>query len=139
MVPDASGGLPTGGVWWPLLLSTFAGLSTSIGGLIAINLSPDESTLAFLLGSAVGVMSTVSIAELWVHKAVEHSNWLGISIAVAAGGVVFAVLDPLLPKPVEPHTLLQQKTSQQVRRLQHTAVAMTLHVTNWSMESHRIC
>jgi zinc transporter ZupT len=124
MIPDASGTLPTGGVWWPLLLSTFAGLSTSIGGLIAINLSPGESTLAFLLGSAVGVMSTVSIAELWVHKAVEHSNWLGISIAVAAGGVVFAVLDPLLPKPVEPHTLLQQKTSQQVCRLQHAALEL---------------
>lgn len=98
-------------MWWPLLLSTLAGLSTSIGGLIAINLSPDESTLAFLLGSAVGVMSTVSIAELWWHKALAH-GWLGITTAVAAGGVLFAVLDPLLPKPVES---LQEKDSFQVR------------------------
>lgn len=106
-------GISSGGVWWPLLLSTLAGLSTSIGGLIAINLSPDESTLAFLLGSAVGVMSTVSIAELWWHKAVQHSNWLGITTAVLAGGVVFAVLDPLLPKPVEPQNLVQDKACQQ--------------------------
>lgn len=120
MVPDS-------GVWWPLLLSTLAGLSTSIGGLIAINLSPDESTLAFLLGSAVGVMSTVSIAELWVHKAIAHSNWLGITAAVAAGGVVFAVLDPLLPKPVEHqhHPQLQQKTSQQVSGRVATAAGPT--------------
>lgn len=107
-------GVPTGGVWWPLLLSAIAGLSTSIGGLIAINLFPDESTLAFLLGSAVGVMSTVSIAELWWHKAVEHGNWLGMTAAVAAGGILFAVLDPLLPKPVEPQHLLQDKSSVQV-------------------------
>jgi zinc transporter ZupT len=138
MIPDASGALPTGGVWWPLLLSTFAGLSTSIGGLIAINLSPDESTLAFLLGSAVGVMSTVSIAELWVHKAIEHSNWLGISIAVAAGGVVFAVLDPLLPKPVEPHTLLQ-KTSQQVCRLQHAALELEVTPSDKLLHGFRVC
>jgi len=92
-----------------------SGLSTSIGAIIAINLSPDEATLAFLLGSAVGVMSTVSIAELWVHKAMEHSNWLGITAAVAAGGVVFAILDPLLPKPVEPQHVLQEKDYQQVR------------------------
>lgn len=106
--------LSSGGVWWPLLLSTLAGLSTSIGGLIAINLFPDESTLAFLLGTAVGVMSTVSVAELWVHKAIEHSNWLGITAAVAAGAVVFAVVDPLLPKPVEPQQLLAAKDSTQV-------------------------
>lgn len=112
---SSASGPPTGGVWWPLLLSTLAGLSTSIGGLIAINLSPDESTLAFLLGSAVGVMSTVSIAELWWHKAVQHGSWLGISAAVVAGGVVFAILDPLLPKPIEPQHLLQDKISMQVR------------------------
>lgn len=103
--------LASQGIGWPLLLATLAGLSTSIGGLIAVQLSPCEQTLAFLLGSAIGVMSTVSVAELWVHKALAHNNWLGITAAVVAGGVLFAILDPLLPKPVEP----QQACDQQVR------------------------
>jgi hypothetical protein len=95
----AAAGTPTTpGIWWPLLLSTFAGLSTSLGALIAINLSPNEATLAFLLGSAIGVMGTVSVAELWVHKAIEHSNWVGVTAALLVGGAVFALLDPLLPK-----------------------------------------
>lgn len=111
--PHAALGADTS-IWWPLFLSVIAGLSTSIGGLISINLSHNEATLAFLLGSAVGVMGTVSVAELWIRKAVEHQAWLGISAAVAAGAVVFAVLDPLLPKPVEPqHLLLQDKDCNQ--------------------------
>jgi hypothetical protein len=60
-------------------------------------------------------MSTVSIAELWWHKAVQHGSWLGITAAVVAGGVVFAILDPLLPKPIEPQHQLQDKSSLQVR------------------------
>lgn len=36
---------------WPVVLSLLAGLSTSIGGIIAVALSPDEGTLAFLLGT----------------------------------------------------------------------------------------
>lgn len=43
---------------YPLLLSLLAGLSTSIGGLIAVNLSPGEGMLAFLLG----------IGELQLHR-----------------------------------------------------------------------
>lgn len=38
-------------IWWPLLLSTLAGLSTTIGGLIAVSFAPSEGTLAFLLGT----------------------------------------------------------------------------------------
>jgi hypothetical protein len=41
----------TGAIWWPLLLSTLAGLSTAIGGLIAVSFAPSEGTLAFLLGT----------------------------------------------------------------------------------------
>lgn len=36
---------------FPVLLSLLAGLSTSIGGVIAVTLTPDEGTLAFLLGT----------------------------------------------------------------------------------------
>eukprot|EP00879_Flechtneria_rotunda_P010568 GHRR01011048.1.p1 GENE.GHRR01011048.1~~GHRR01011048.1.p1 ORF type:complete len:142 (+),score=42.01 GHRR01011048.1:196-621(+) len=96
----------TEGVGWPLLLSTLAGLSTSIGAVLAVCRVPDEATLAFLLGTAVGVMTTVSAAELWVRTALEQGDWLGISASVAAGVGVFAVLDPLLPKPPDPTLLV---------------------------------
>jgi zinc transporter ZupT len=61
--------------------------------------------------------------ELWWHKAVEQSNWLGISMAVAAGAMLFAVLDPLVPKPPEPQQLLytaangSEAEEQQVRQV----------------------
>ncbi|WIA16504.1 hypothetical protein OEZ85_013182 [Tetradesmus obliquus] len=90
-------------IWWPLLLSTLAGLSTTIGGLIAVSFAPSEGTLAFLLGTAIGVMATVSGVELWWHSAAEQHDILGITAAVAAGAVLFAVLDPLLPKHEEGH------------------------------------
>eukprot|EP00882_Tetradesmus_deserticola_P017363 GHRQ01018598.1.p1 GENE.GHRQ01018598.1~~GHRQ01018598.1.p1 ORF type:complete len:316 (+),score=141.17 GHRQ01018598.1:1037-1984(+) len=47
-------------------------------------------------------MATVSGAELWWHKAVQRQDWLGVTLAVAAGAAAFALLDPLLPKPPEP-------------------------------------
>jgi hypothetical protein len=36
---------------WPVALSLLAGLSTSIGGIIAVALTPGEATLAFMLGT----------------------------------------------------------------------------------------
>ncbi|WIA08935.1 hypothetical protein OEZ85_008352 [Tetradesmus obliquus] len=101
-------------IWWPLLLSTLAGLSTTIGAVLAISRTPDESFLAFLLGTAMGVMATVSGAELWWHKAVQRQDWLGVSLAVAAGAAAFALLDPLLPKPPEPQQLLLHEADKQV-------------------------
>jgi zinc transporter ZupT len=48
-------------------------------------------------------MATVSGVELWWHSAVEQHDFLGITAAVAAGAVLFAVLDPLLPKHEDDH------------------------------------
>lgn len=46
-------------------------------------------------------MGTVSCGQLWWHKAAQQGSWLGMTAAVAAGAVVFALLDPLLPKAPE--------------------------------------
>jgi hypothetical protein len=48
---DIAADMDSSAVLWPVVLSLLAGLSTSIGGLIAVTLSPDEGTLAFLLGT----------------------------------------------------------------------------------------
>lgn len=86
------------GLWWPLLLSTLAGLSTCVGGILAVSFAPGTGALAFLLGTAVGVMATVSAAELWFHTALETGDWAGITLAVAIGAALFALLDPLILK-----------------------------------------
>jgi hypothetical protein len=62
-----------------------------------------HSPVSCVCAAAIGVMATVSGVELWWHSAVEQHDFLGITAAVAAGAVLFAVLDPLLPKHEDYH------------------------------------
>lgn len=82
--------------WWALTLSTFAGLSTAIGGAIAVIKRPDDSLLAFLLGTAIGVMFILSAVEMWIHNAMEN-GWASITAAVLVGVLIYQCLQPLLP------------------------------------------
>jgi hypothetical protein len=66
-----------------------------------------------LLGSALGVMATVSACELWVHNAMHH-NPLLVTAAVLAGGAAFCALEPLLPK-AEPDQYLGSDGKERVR------------------------
>ncbi len=84
-----------------LLLSTLAGLSTSIGGAIAIVKKPGNYLLSFLLGVAIGVMATLSILEMWLHNAVEHGP-IAITAATAAGVALYYAAQPYFPD-FEPH------------------------------------
>ncbi len=79
-----------------LLLSTLAGLSTSIGGAIAIVKKPGNDLLSFLLGIAIGVMATLSVLEMWLHNAVEHGP-VAITAATAAGVALYYVAQPYFP------------------------------------------
>lgn len=51
---------------------------------------PDDSLLALLLGTAIGVMFTLSVAEMWIHNAMEH-GWLGVTGAVLLGALLYQV------------------------------------------------
>jgi len=82
--------------WWAITLSTFAGLSTAVGGAIAVIKRPDDSLLAFLLGTAIGVMFILSAVEMWIHNAMEN-GWASITAAVLVGVLVYQCLQPLLP------------------------------------------
>ena len=79
-----------------LLLSTLAGLSTSIGGAIAIVKKPGNDLLSFLLGVAIGVMATLSVLEMWLHNAVEHGP-VAITAATAAGVALYYAAQPYFP------------------------------------------
>ena len=122
-----------------LLLSTLAGLSTGIGGVIAVSSlsdarvlervaieihdiqwllflqiikKPENKLLAALLGVAIGVMVTLSTAEMYIRNAMEH-GWLGISTATAAGMLVYYFLQPYFPdfEPVPATATKQASTS----------------------------
>ena len=82
---------------YALLLSLLAGLATTVGGLIAVWRKPDRKLLAFLLGTAVGVMATLSVVELYVKNVLEN-GFMEITLATACGAAVYVVMEPLLPK-----------------------------------------
>lgn len=89
-------GILDSGEQYALLLSTLAGLSTSIGGGIAIVKKPGNDLLSFLLGIAIGVMTTLSVLEMWLHNAAEHGV-VGITAATAAGVALYYIAQPYFP------------------------------------------
>lgn len=80
-----------------LTLSTLAGMSTTLGALIAIIRRPDAADLAFLLGVALGVMGVLSVCEMWLRNGSENGI-VPVSLAFAGGAVAYALLTPLLPE-----------------------------------------
>ena len=57
---------------------------------------PGPGLLAFLLGVAIGVMFTLSAAEMYIRNAYEHGFW-SISAAVLGGVALYYFLQPFLP------------------------------------------
>ena len=59
------------GFWVPLIMSFFAGLSTTIGGLVIFFMgeSPSDHSMAWVLGLAAGVMIAVCIFDFWLPAA----------------------------------------------------------------------
>ena len=82
---------------YALFLSLLAGLATSVGGIIAVMKKPDQKLLAFLLGTAIGVMATLSLVELYVKNLMQN-GFVEVTVAMCIGAVVYMVLEPLLPK-----------------------------------------
>jgi ZIP family zinc transporter len=64
--------------------------------LLKIVRRPDDKLLAFLLGTAIGVMITLSIVEMWLHNALEH-GWTGVTGSLMCGALLYVVVQPFLP------------------------------------------
>ena len=79
-----------------LAWSTLAGLATFLGGLLAVIKRPEAGLLAFLLGTAIGVMATLSVLELFIQNAVDNGA-VPVALCAAAGGATYVLLEPLLP------------------------------------------
>jgi zinc transporter ZupT len=79
-----------------LLLSTLAGLSTTLGAAAAVVRRPGPPALAFLLGLAAGVMGVLAAWELWWVNAEEH-GFVRVTAAVVGGAALYAWGAPRLP------------------------------------------
>ena len=73
----------------PIVLTTLAGLSTGLGGLLAVLCPPTERLLAASAGFAGGVMLTASLADLMPEALAFYGGYLP---PLACGGAVVSLL-----------------------------------------------
>ncbi|QCB28155.1 zinc transporter ZupT [Corynebacterium endometrii] len=127
-------------VAFALGLTLFAGLSTAIGGAIAVGRrAPGPKFLAASLGLSAGVMLYVSFMEILPEAAnhfgeVYDSEMRSMGAAVTAffGGVaVIAIIDRLVPEEINPHEPSTTDEEARRRRLMKagvfTAAALAVH------------
>lgn len=79
-----------------LVLSTLAGVTTGVGGLIVLLRRPNERALGFLMGLASGIMILLSFLEL-VSEALKASGLLQTAAGFITGSLLLFLLDYLLP------------------------------------------
>jgi ZIP family zinc transporter len=121
------------------LLTLFAGLSTSIGAVIAFySKAGNDKVLSLGLGFSAGVMIYVSFIEILEKSTSSFSeifsnDIIGESLALACffGGIaVSAFIDKLIPKDVNPH---EPKSNEQLQELkpknQNSVLKNKLHRT----------
>lgn len=98
-------------VLFALGLSLFAGLSTSIGGIIVVSLKKvNAKILSVALGFSAGVMIYVSFVEILPeagrfmenYYGTEKAGWITF-IAFFAGVFLIAIIDKLVPEKSNPH------------------------------------
>ena len=127
--------------WLAVIVTTFAGLSTGIGGLFAFNKhTNNKKFLSFALGLSAGVMIYVSFIEIF-PKALESLTevfpanlaYIYTTLAFFVGLGIIALIDLLIPKQHNPHELiagLDQLASEKKNLLRlgiFTAIAISLH------------
>lgn len=92
----------------PFTLTFLAGLSTALGGVIAVLFKPTARLLAACAGFAAGVMLTVSLADLaplalefYGQYFTPFQSGLAVAALLLAGCVIAALLGRLLPDETE--------------------------------------
>lgn len=134
-----------GSVFFALMLTVFAGLSTGIGSLIGFFAKRTNTKfLSIALGFSAGVMIYVSMIEIF-FKAKDaligslgdvKGNW--ITVASFFGGMlVIALIDKLIPEHENPHELRKvedignEEKGKDAKKLMNTgiyvAIAIAIH------------
>ncbi|NUQ81000.1 MAG: zinc transporter ZupT [Bacteroidetes bacterium] len=104
-------------ILFPLLLTTFAGLATGIGGLIVLmSKKPNPRVLSVALGFSAGVMIYVSMIEIFPKARLSLTPDYGEKLAYVLttllffGGIfLIALIDKLVPSFENPHEIHELK------------------------------
>jgi len=100
-------------VMYAFLLSLFAGLSTGVGALIPLFCkTTNKAVLSLGMGFSSGVMIYVSLVELLpdgkqtiAQEMTEKSAEITAIIAFFLGMLLIAIIDRVVPEPINPHYL----------------------------------
>ena len=112
-------------IWFPLLLTFLAGISTGFGSLLSLFIREYKRRyLQFSLGLSAGVMVYVSFAEL-LASAIETIGFLSANVAFFGGVLSIMVLDFLIPHDyIEEH----MKGDPEDRKLMTAGVLTTIGI-----------
>ncbi|MDO5067914.1 MAG: zinc transporter ZupT [Propionibacteriaceae bacterium] len=126
-------------MWFALLLTLLAGLSTAIGGAIGVFGRADSTRMLSLgLGFSAGVMVYVSLVDILPkgqdNLALQFGSGAGrwyTLLAFFGGIALIAVIDRLVPAAINPHEPGSLQDQQRRQALMHTgvltAVALAIH------------
>lgn len=117
-----------------LLITTLAGLSTGVGGILAVLVKPGDRLLAGAMGFAAGVMIAVSLADLCPGAAgyyLKAFSPLGAGAALASlfamGMLLAALLERCLPEEAAFAGAGEGKRGMALRSAVATGLALLLH------------
>ena len=126
-------------VWIAFLLSAAAGLSTGIGGLLAVFTKKTNTRfLTFALGLSAGVMVYISLIEMMPQAGELLSSGLGARrgefyrlLFFFLGMALIAVIDKLIPESENPHEAANWEGGSNQTNLRRagvlTALAVSIH------------
>jgi len=108
---------------FPLLLALLAGLSTTIGGLIAFFIKKTKfSYLCIAFGFSAGVMIFISFTEL-LKQGIESTNIFTATLSFFGGILLIYLIDVLIP-----HTYKEEHTERK-GKIKRTAILLVLGIT----------
>lgn len=117
-----------------LLVTTLAGLATTLGGVVAVARRPGRRLMALAMGFAAGVMLTVSLMDMLPAALGEYmagfSPW-GAGLAAASllcmGMVAAGLLEGVLPEESAFQSVGEGQKAQVLRGALVTGLALLLH------------
>lgn len=128
--------------WIAVLLTSFAGLSTGIGSLLAFfTKKTNTNFLSVSLGFSAGVMIYISFVELFAHAQEIFSVSLGekgIWVCIASfflGFGIIALIDRLIPGYENPHEMHEieelgnKQKAKNFRKLYRVGILMALAIS----------
>lgn len=123
-----------GSIWFALLLTTFAGLSTGIGSAIAYLMKkPKMVYLSLSLGFSAGVMIYISFVELLPVSFTSIGQFWGV-VAFFIGIIIVGIIDMFIPEKTNPHHFTEiienidpKSNTKLMRTGVLTAIAIAIH------------